>query len=185
MFKFWVSFYLSWLKQYCHSCYWVTINSSKKRKHSFHPLTSCMLYTNIMSIYSTPLLFIVFFLTPQATSVRSSFPAWKALRVNSPASAGLMPDMLPEKTHHTILKMCEVPEGHALAHNAHIKRNRNGGWNLNVSLRVQPKWKHVKLRAREKGAVVISQTFLRFPGWHKGQRKTNKEVMVCKLLQIK
>lgn len=36
------------------------------------------------------------------TSVKPIFPAWNALRVNSPASAGLMPGTLPAKTYTSI-----------------------------------------------------------------------------------
>lgn len=41
--------------------------------------------------------FITFYTLLYLTSVKSSFPAWKALRVNSPASAGLVPGTLPAK----------------------------------------------------------------------------------------
>lgn len=62
------------------------------------------------------------------TSVKPSFPAWKALRVNSPASAGLMPGTLPEKhtqKTHTAYKhdeMHEARDGHA----SHTHTNTGG-----------------------------------------------------------
>lgn len=81
------------------------------------------------------------------TSVKPSFPAWKALRVNSPASAGLMPGTLPEKhtqrrTRHTNMKKCmrhEVRMHHAHSTCAHKQRRIKH--RVIVSLRVHLEWK--------------------------------------------
>lgn len=62
----------------------------------FIPCFPCI----ITQKYDTNLQRCVFTSFSWPTSVRPSFPAWKALRVNSPASAGLMPGTLPEKQTH-------------------------------------------------------------------------------------
>lgn len=42
------------------------------------------------------------------TSVKPIFPAWKALRVNSPASAGLIPGTLPERNTHKHIHIMHI-----------------------------------------------------------------------------
>lgn len=66
-----------------------------------------------------------FFMLLFSTSVKPIFPAWKALRVNSPASAGLMPGTLPEKTHkhsaHANIKTCMRSGGGGAVAATHVE----------------------------------------------------------------
>lgn len=62
------------------------------------------------------------------TSVKPIFPAWKALRVNSPASAGLMPGTLPEKhtqahTQNENINTC-MRHGQGVRHTLHIHTHK-------------------------------------------------------------
>lgn len=91
------------------------------------------------------------------TSVKPIFPAWKALRVNSPASAGLMPGTLPEKhtQAHTQNENINTCMRHGLdvrhTHYTHTQRRRSK-CKVNVSLRVHMEWKQTQMR--------------RLKGWH-------------------
>lgn len=60
----------------------------------FHPKATDMQIRSALSQF-------VFPWSSWPTSVKPIFPAWNALRVNSPASAGLMPGTLPEKHTQT------------------------------------------------------------------------------------
>ncbi len=80
------------------------------------------------------------------TSVKPSFPAWKALRVNSPASAGLMPGTLPEKHSIQTRRNAWGTRCACIRHTQHTHKQRRIKRRVNVSLRVHLEWKQARLR---------------------------------------